>query len=151
MDQKFLFQSKILKFVLWGIGIAILMLLAFKGGEFVGFRKAEFSYHWGENYYRSFAGPRGESPGDLRGRDFLSAHGILGSIIKIASSTLIIQDRDGTEKTVLLSDETVVRRFRDEISPSELKIDDQIAVIGSPDDTGQIEAKLIRILPRIPQ
>ena len=150
MDIKQLFQSKVLKFVLWGIGIIIVLLVTFKAGEFIGFNRAEFSYRWGENYYRSVAGPKQGIPEKIRGQDFLMGHGILGSIIKISSSTLTIKDQDGTEKEILISDKTAVRSFRNEISASDLKIDDQVTIIGSPNNAGQIEAKLIRILPPMP-
>ena len=145
MDFKLLPQSKILKYVLWGIGFLIILLLVFKAGEFVGFRKAAFSYRWGEHYYRNFAGPRGGFPDDLRGRDFLMSHGIFGSIIKIDGSTLIVKGSDNVEKTILVSDETTVTNRRETIKISDLKVDDRIAIIGSPNEQGQIEAKLIRV------
>ncbi len=149
--MKQIFQSsRVLKFLLWGIGIVIVLLVTFKAGEFVGSNRAEFSYRWGENYYRSVTGPKQNLPGDIRGQDFLMDHGTLGSIIKISSSTLTIKDRDGTEKDVLISSGTTIRSFRNEISASDLKIDDQVTIIGSPNDAGQIDAKLIRVLPPMP-
>ena len=36
---------------------------------------------------------------------------------------------------------------RDVVTTNELKLDDHIVVIGSPDSSGQIEAMLIRLLP----
>ena len=82
--MKQIFQSsRVLKFLLWGIGIVIVLLVTFKAGEFVGSNRAEFSYRWGENYYRSVTGPKQNLPGDIRGQDFLMDHGTLGSIIKI--------------------------------------------------------------------
>ncbi len=148
--MKQLFQSKIFKIVLWGIGIVIVLLLTFRAGEFIGSNKAEFSYRWGENYYRRFAGPKEGFPGNMMGRDFLMGHGTKGYIIKISSTTLTIKDQDGTEKEILISDKTAVRSFRNEISASDLKIDDQVAIIGSPNNAGQIEARLIRVLPPMP-
>ncbi len=151
MDLKSFFQSnlqsKMFKRILIGIGVIIVLLLVFKAGEIVGFRKAGFSYQWGENYYRNFAGPRPGFPMDIGGRDFLMGHGIFGSIIEITSSTLVVQDRDGAEKVILLSKDTVIKSFLDTISASDLKVNDNIVVIGSPNDTSQIEAKLIRVVP----
>jgi len=140
-------QSKTFRRVLWGIGIAIILLAAFKAGEFVGFRKASFSYRWGENYYRSFTGPRGGFFGELGGRDFMMGHGTSGTIVKVATSTLVVQDRDNAEKVILITKNTVVNRFRDTIPASDLKENDNVVIIGSPNDAGQIEAKLIRVLP----
>lgn len=147
IDPSRIFQSKIFKIVLWGIGAVAVLLLVFKAGTLVGFKKAEFSYRMGEKYYRSFAGPREGFPENMRGRDFPTGHGTLGEIIKISSSTLVIKDIDGTEKEILISDKTSFRSFREEIRIGDLKLNDRIAVIGSPNEAGQIEAGLIRIIP----
>jgi hypothetical protein len=58
-----------------------------------------------------------------------------------------VQDNDGTEKIVLIKDDTSIRSMRDDISKDRLKVDDFIVVIGSPNAQGQIEAKLIRLMP----
>ncbi len=148
MDPKLFFQSKNFKRILIGIGILIVLLLVFKAGEFVGFRKANFSYRWGENYYRSFAGPRRGFPGDLDGNDFLSGNGTFGSVLKVASGSLAIQSREGAENVILLTNNTSIKRFRETIPVSDLKTGDSIIVIGSPNNAGQIEAELIRVLPQ---
>ena len=149
MDFNKLFQSKTFKRVLIGLGALIVLLLVFKAGEFVGYRKARFSYKWGENYQRNFAGPRGGFFGNFgRGfgdRDYTNAHGTFGSVIKIDGSTLIVKGSDNVEKTVLVSDKTTITSRRETIKTSDLKVDDRIAIIGSPNEQGQIEAKLIRV------
>ena len=40
------------------LGLALL-IGTFSFGMAVGYRKAKFSYAWGENYHRNFGGPRG--------------------------------------------------------------------------------------------
>jgi hypothetical protein len=150
MDLKSLPQSKALVYILIVIGAVIILLLVFKGGEVVGFRKAGFSYRWGENYYRNFAGPRPMLPMDRGGRDFLMSHGTSGSIIKITDSTLVVQGRDNAEKAILLGKDTIIKRLRDTISASDLKVGDYVVIIGSPNDAGQIEAKLVRVMPSPP-
>ncbi|MBI2515116.1 hypothetical protein HYV91_02980 [Candidatus Wolfebacteria bacterium] len=154
MNFKKFFSAKI-GFIV--IGALIVLLFVFKAGEFVGYKKARFSYKWGENYHRNFAGPRGGFFGDVKGgfgdKDFINAYGIFGSIIKLdpsASSgqaTLIMKDRDGVEKLVLVSDSTVIRRGRETLKISDVKADDLVVILGSPNDQGQIEAKLIRVFP----
>lgn len=62
-------------------------------------------------------------------------------------AALIIKDRDGTEKIILVTDKTEIRKFRETVKLSDLKIDDYVVVIGEPNDAGQVEAKLIRIMP----
>jgi hypothetical protein len=51
------------------------------------------------------------------------------------------------EKIIVLQDSTDIRRFRDVIKSSDLKVDDNIVVIGEPNAKGQIEAKLVRVMP----
>lgn len=159
MDYKKFYQPKafIIKKVLYGIGIIIIALLIFKAGTFVGYRKAAFSYGLGENYYRAFGGHRGgmmdgrNMPGFPNDKDFSNPYGPMGKIIKVEPPTLILEDRDNVEKVVLVKDDTVIRRLRDTIKLTDLKPGDFIVVIGSPNSQGQIEAKLIRIMPMSPQ
>ena len=159
------FQSKIFKVALIVIGALVILLFVFKAGIFVGYKKANFSYRWGENYHRNFAGPRGgffkDFKRELKDKDFINAHGTFGSIIKIEPSinalatsstlngsgriTLVIKGKDDAEKTILVSDKTEIRSRRDTIKTGDLKIDDQIVIIGSPNEQGEIEAKLIRL------
>jgi hypothetical protein len=147
INFKALAQSKKFKSVIWLAGIIVVLLLAFKAGEFIGFRRAEFSYRWGENYYRNLTGPRPGPDRGLNDRDFMMGHGTFGSIVKAASSTLVIQGRDGAEKVILIMPQTVVRRFQDNISVGDLKVDDNVVIIGTPNNAGQIEARLIRVMP----
>ncbi len=119
---------------------------AFRIGEIVGAKKASFSYKWGENYYRSFAGP---SPRmfDTDARYFISAHGVAGKIVGISSSSIILTDRDNLEREIVIDKATEFFMFRNRVLLSDLKIDDEAAIIGSPEDSGMIRAKLIRLLP----
>jgi hypothetical protein len=138
-------ESKTAVKVLYGIGIVIVALLIFSAGITVGFRKASFGRAWGENYERNF-GMMPNRP--MFGRDnFPNANGAIGKIIKIALPTIIVQDRDNTEKVILTKSDTKIQKLKENIATSDLKIDDFIVVIGNPNEQGQIEAKLIRIMP----
>jgi hypothetical protein len=131
------------------IGAAIIVLFVFQAGIFVGYKKASFSHRWGDNYHRAFGERRHKGAfykGDFQ-KDFSVAHGAVGKIINISLPSITIEDSDNTEKIALISDKTFVRRFRETINPTDLKIDDFAVVIGSPDDQGRIEARLIRIMP----
>lgn len=151
MDPNKFFQSKIFKIVLLGIAGLIVVLFIFKIGMFIGFRKANFSYKWGENYHQNFGGPRGGLFKNFSGRDFIDANGVFGQIIKIEGSTLVIKGGGDVEKLVLVKDDTVIKRFQDNVKLADLKVDEYIVVIGEPNDAGQIEAKLIRLLPAPPK
>lgn len=146
-------QSKKFKIAALAVGVVIVALVSFAGGMAIGFRKARFSYKFGENYERNFVGgPFQGSQGEMMGRgsrgmmgDFRNAHGLAGTIISIADSNLIIKDKDGKENTIAVTDKTIIKRQRDDIKISDLKQDDQVVVIGSPGDNGVINADLIRV------
>jgi hypothetical protein len=134
--------------VLFGLA---LLVGVFTLGAAVGYRKARFSYAWGENYSRNFGGPRegfmGNFAKDFSGRDLVDAHGTFGQIMKIDGSTLVVKGQDNVEKLVLIKDDTTIQRLRETIKPGDLKINDSVVIIGSPNNSGQIEAKFIRVIP----
>jgi hypothetical protein len=144
-DIKKVFESKVSFKILCGIGIIIVTLLIFSAGINVGFHKASFGRAWGENYERNF----GMMPNRLMfGRDnFPNANGAIGKIIKIELPTIIVQDKDNIEKVVLIKNDTQIQKTKEAVTINDLKIDDFVVVIGAPNDQGQIEAKLIRIMP----
>ena len=144
---KKVFESKILFGFLVLIGILIVALLIFSVGVSVGFHRASFGKNWGDNYERNF-GMRPMGMHVFNNEDnFPNAHGAIGKIIKIELPTIIVQDKDKTEKVILIKDDTKIQEMRENITSADLKIDDFVIVIGSPDDKGQIEAKFIRIMP----
>jgi hypothetical protein len=152
MDIKNFIQSKHFKIILAIIGGVVVALLIFQAGVFVGYRKAGFAFHMGDNYYRTF-GPRGGPngiPGFPGEDDFPNSHGAIGKIVKIELPTLLLESRDGIEKTVVINKDTIIRQFRNELKPENLKINDFVIVIGSPNNKAQVEARIIRIVPAPP-
>lgn len=148
---KKIFQNRdVLKWVIIGLVGFVVLILVFGAGMKVGALKARYSYRWAENYQRNFAGPRrggflGSFRQGFKDRDFINAHGTFGSIIKIDGNTIIVKGKDDVEKTVLVSDKTTITSHRESLKMSDLKVDDQIVIIGTPNEQGQIEAKLIRV------
>jgi hypothetical protein len=136
-------ESKILKVIICGFGILVVVCAIFEAGVIAGFHKASFERDWGDNYSRNF-GPRGAQ---MMPENFPNAHGAVGRIIKIELPTIIVEDKDNTEKVVLISDTTQIRKMREVVKKEDLTLDTSVVVIGSPDAEGQIEARLIRILP----
>lgn len=139
-----------LKKIVIGLAIFAIAILIFGAGILVGGMKARFSYRWAESYHKNFAGPRGGFFGDWRGMpplpgDFIEGHGAFEEIIKIEGDTLIIKGKGDVEKVVLVTEKTIIQSGRKDIKISDLKVDDQIVIIGSPNEEGQIEAKLIRV------
>ena len=141
------FQSKQFTIITWTIACLIVLLLVFKLGVVVGYRNASFSYRWGENYHRNFGGPKNGFFTGFTGKDFIESHGTFGQIIKIDGDTLVVKGRNDAEKIIMVNNDTVVRSGRGIASTTDLKVDSYIVSIGEPNVRGQIEAKLIRIMP----
>jgi hypothetical protein len=155
-------KTKVLIVAAIALGIIILMLGSFVGGVAVGSHKAKFSSDWGKNYEKNFMGPRpgemgpgGERGGmmggmkgalkNFEGRDFRNAHGLAGTIVSIADNNIIVKDKDGKENTAAVTDKTIIKNGRTDIQLSDLKADDQIVVMGGPDESGVVNAALIRV------
>ncbi len=127
----------------------IFSLLLFRAGMIIGYQKALFSFHNGENYEQIFIGPK-HGPGfTMQKDDLMNAHGTIGKIIQvnINGKTFVLRGTDQVERSVAVDDDTLIKRFRETIPLAQLMVDDNVIVIGSPEDSGVIEAKLIRFLP----
>lgn len=142
--------AKVLTKVIYGVCIIIVLSVVFQAGMFVGFRKAQFNGAWSDHYERNFGprsrGPMGSMMGNLPDR-FPDGHGTVGKIIKLETPNVIVLDKDNTEKIIITDSETDIIKFGEKVNISDLKVDDQIVVIGAPNEQGQIVAKFIRILP----
>ncbi len=128
------------------IAAVLVLTFVFAAGVFVGQAKERFSNRWEKNYYGNIMGPdrRGMMDFDRRG---FNGHSGLGQIIKIEGGSLVVKDRGNVEKTILVGEQTSLIKGFESLKMSDLKIDDRIIVIGRPNDQGQIEAKLIRVMP----
>jgi hypothetical protein len=159
MNIQNFFQEKRNKKILCAIGTVIAALVIFQAGIFVGYHKAAYSFGWGERYYKTFGerggherGHRGMMGFGRMGEGLSNSHGAVGKIISIALPTIIIEDRGGIEKTIALTEDTVIMSFRNKVEVGNLKIGDSVVVIGAPNKQTLIEARLIRIIPdTVPQ
>lgn len=143
-------QSNSFRKILIGVGIAVLVLLVFQAGVMVGFRKASFSFRGGDNFYRAFGEDRrGPFPGMMHG-EFPGANGSVGKVLSIALPTLVVEDGNAVEKTILLNEKTIIRKGRATLKPSDIRANDLLVVLGKPNDNAQIEATLVRLLPPPP-
>lgn len=144
-------QNVILRRILIGIGVVMLALIIFKVGMFVGYKKASYSYNLGENYYRTFGGQRLDSRRGMMGGLFgdnmmASGHGVTGKVIKISLPNIIVEGNDNIEKTIVTNNQTLIRNMRNEGTMNDIKVNDTVIIIGSPDESGEVVAKLIRIV-----
>lgn len=152
MNYKEFFASKTFRRVLFVLGGLVIASLIFFSGIMVGYHKAAFSYRFGDNYHHVF-GERepGMFPGGFIRDEFTAAHGAVGKIVSINLPNIIIEGNDGVEKSVTIANDTLVKRFRDTGTSTDLKVGDNVVVLGAPNaTTTQIEAKLIRLLPPLP-
>jgi hypothetical protein len=120
-------------------------LLIFQLGMYVGFRKANYSFGWGDNYHRTFGGPKDGFMRGFEGKDFVSGHGTAGTIASISDDGIIIKGGDGVEKMVTLSPKTSIIKGRSVLKASDLRIDDTVTVIGQPQKDGKINAEIVRV------
>lgn len=147
MDWKKHFTSPVLKWIFLGIVEVIVLLLVFRLGVTIGYRKANFSYRWGENYRRVFGGP---APGTFglffRTSDgFMNPHGTSGTVVKVENNTIVMKGSDNVEKTIVVGNNTTIRQSNQLLQLASLKSGDQIVVLGQPDNQGQIDALFIRV------
>lgn len=127
-------------------GVAI-FLAAFGLGMAFGYEKAMFAGRWGDNYYRNFYG---RAPGGFMGPMMdhapWNAHGVVGTVIDVSSSTISVRDNNNNERSIAILPSTVIRRMNDTISLASVAAGDHITAIGEPNDQGQIQGRFIRVL-----
>lgn len=153
MDKvKNILKSKTFRTVIITLGVLVLVCLIFQAGRMSGFRRASFGRDWGNNYAMNFGSPHmgpkimGENFGNFG--NLPNDGGAIGKIIKMELPSIVVLDeKDNTEKVVLINDETEIRMARESMTKDDLKIDGYIVVMGAPNSSGQIEARLIRVLP----
>ena len=143
-------QKDVLKWIIVGLAGFAVVGLIFGTGMFVGGMKAKFSYRWAESYHKNFAGPKGGFIGDWQrpsfpAGDFIEARGAFGEIIQVNDAGFVVKGRGDAEKVIITAEDTVIQKGKNAIKKEELKVGDQIVIIGSPNEEGQIEAKLIRV------
>ncbi len=146
MDTPSSSNIKVLKPIILTIAALLALAIVFRIGMFVGYRKAMYSYDWGDNYHRMFGGPKRGFFGEFEGRGFMDAHGIFGTVLKIDGNTMVIQDKDETEKDVLVGTSTSIRKGNDAVALTNVSSTDRVVIIGAPNPQGQIDAKLIRVI-----
>src|SRR3972149_11412071 len=74
-------------------------------------------------------------------------HGAMGAIESLGENTLVVRDRTGAIKTVLVDSQTQIKRGHININFSDLKENEQIIVLGEPEEKeGAMKAKFIRVM-----
>ncbi|OGZ68868.1 MAG: hypothetical protein A3D44_04265 [Candidatus Staskawiczbacteria bacterium RIFCSPHIGHO2_02_FULL_42_22] len=144
--QKYFDVLKVLIVALFGFAF---VMGVFSVGIWVGQKRAEFSFRWLNSYHRNFGGPQGGFLDNFPNSNLMGGHGIFGVVIGIYTNNLIIKDQDNMEKIVVISTETIMRNNVGNMNFFDIKINDRVVIIGSPNGEGQVEAKFIRVLPPV--
>ncbi len=143
------FQSATTKKILAIIFILIVVIFVFNVGEEFGYHKAEVMEQMSSGYGHTFAphDMRHNGPFGYLSDDQTGTHGVAGKVVSMTENKILVADNEGIEKTVLTDSNTIIRKQRDTITEAEIKPDDFVIVIGTPNNSGQITAKIIRIVP----
>jgi len=147
MDLKNIHKSPTVRGILIGLAVIVVMLLIFQAGQVTGYRKARFAGNFGNNFERNFLGPRGGEMKIMFNSSIPGGYGAIGKIATITLPQIVVIGPDNIEKIISVGTTTQIHRFQEEIKASDLKTGDSIIVLGSPNESGQIEAKLIRVMP----
>ncbi len=153
MTFKTYIRSEGFKGLITGLGIAVAVLTIFQAGIAVGHHKTLFACQFGKNFEENFKDPRSgffmhhES---LDRTDLPGGHGAFGTVVSINLPDIVVAGTDNLEKTIHTDTATEVRTFRTNISTHDLHVGDPVIVLGTPNDTGTIYARLIRVLPPPP-
>ena len=122
------------------------MLAIFWLGTFVGFKKAMFVSGWQREYDNQFGGPRSMLSFGMMGDDNPNSHGAFGQVIAVNLPQIVVKGEAEAEKTILIGTSTMIRRYHDIASSSDISVGSNIIVIGNPDDKGEVLASFIRIM-----
>lgn len=131
MEAKKVTQSK--GWRIWSITFLLVagVILIFALGIGVGVRRATFSQNFNQNYTRNF----GAEP----------AHGVVGKVVSLTGSSLAIEDSTNQESKIETNSATVIRYQDQQLAVTDIKVGDQVVILGNPTVAGTIQATLIRI------
>lgn len=142
--KEFLSLQKFKRLLLVIGGFAVVFLI-FGLGVAVGYHKALFSSSMGQNYYRDFYGDARKEPLQGFGEHTPNTHGVTGSVIGVSSTTIALRDGDNNERSVVIASDTVIKKMNDTISVDKIHTGDNVAVIGEPNENGQVRARFVRV------
>jgi len=148
MDIKETTNSNKYKIILYILAGIVVILLVFQAGMYAGFKKASFSNRMGQMYFEQMRGGANSGQFSDFNRVLPNAHGAIGQIVSINGGKIVVEDRDGIDKTIRVSSSTVIKGFNGANNLEDLKVNDLIVVFGSPSEADSIvDARLIRTMP----
>jgi len=143
-----LIKNKVFQVVVASLGVLLIFLLGLSIGLNVGKHERGFANDWSDNYHKNFAGPRGGFMQEMmKDQEIINANGVFGQIIKIEGNNVVVKGNKDIEKVIVVGEKTIIKRGPETVSLSDLKVSDNVVVVGEPNTAGQIEAKLVRVMP----
>ena len=125
-------SNKWLRILLIGVSAVLVLCLLLGAGIFV--------VRWTSQSTGRPVGLIRQILGDYTG------HGAVGIIQGINDQTITVLQPDGTTQTVLVNPQTRIEQNRKRITLADLKTNDRIAVVGTPDSQDHIVARWIHVL-----
>jgi hypothetical protein len=138
------------KRVMIGLGIAVLVVAAAVGGFFYGnsVGQARANQARQQLAQQRFGGQGGQFPDQTpqpgRGGGAGPGGGIMGTIEAIEGDTLVVKTQQGTVR-VRTSETTFIEKYK-AVGLEELETGEQVMVVGSQDESGNITARSIQSL-----
>lgn len=119
-----------------GVVFAASLIAAFFSGLWLGRKNDYFLPFWGRKHPTyDFISPR------------FNSHGVIGIIDSLGKDTLVVKEKTGALKTILVDKSTQIRHGFVALNFSDLKKDMHIIVLGEPrKEEGAIRAKIIRVI-----
>jgi hypothetical protein len=150
MNPKPTFPSNSISKLVIALLIILIILVVFQAGFMVGYHKGVFSSNLDRNYMRGPNDPRSFFEPFMHEGDDVNPHGAVGEIVSMNLPVIMIKGPRMAEEVILVNSNTTVRNFRQTASTSDLSIGKSVIVIGEPNERGEIEASLVRIIPAPP-
>lgn len=140
-------QSPVVRIIIFVLAGLIVIIAVFKMGMDAGYHRALYAAHMADNFQRTFVDPHAHSLFDQHLPP--SGHGAFGEIVSVTIPTFVVADRTRIEQTIHVSSSTIIRKFTSDVPVDSLQPGENVVVLGSPNDQGQIDAQLIRIIPPV--
>jgi hypothetical protein len=130
--------------VLTGIGFLIIALFVFEAGVAVGFHKAGFTRSWEEHYGDNFGAPVMYG---MPARGLPDPHGASGTVMNVSLPTFGVAGPGRSEQIVEVGRGTIIRDGANTVDTSDIAPGKYVIVIGTPGERGEVDARLVRVLP----
>jgi len=125
----------------------LIVLIIFWAGTIVGHTQAQYSYRWSNHYADNFGGPRSPFAMMRPDADHMdNANGAAGIVVAVNLPTIAVKGPNEVEKVIVIDPKTVIRRFRDLATSTDIRVGDMLVAIGSSNEQGQIAASFVRLM-----